>query len=189
MIIGEIFRYARPYDDTPGVVDDLPNYFHFTRSPGAKMPLLESGINPIQKISAPDGQRCPAILISSSPHKISSPETPWQDFFDPDNGHVHYYGDNKKPGADPTMPNGNKALLEQFSLQSSPEVSAREISCPIIVFKRVRVGKRAKGNVQFQGVGIVTRSSRVTQYDRLAESPQTESAQGCRGHSNGMARR
>jgi hypothetical protein len=166
MKIGEIFRYARPYDGTVEIGDGLPNYFHFTKSPGAKLPLLESGINPIQKITAPDGMRCPAILISSSPHKIGSPETPWQDFFDPDNGHAHYFGDNKAPGIDPTTPNGNKALLEQFSLHSSPERSARQDSCPIIVFKRVRVGARAKGNVQFQGFGIVTRTSRVTQYDR-----------------------
>jgi len=84
MRIGEIFRYSRPYNAREETIDGLPNFFHYTSSPGAKLALLDSGINPIQKISAPDGQRCPAILISSSPHKIGSPETPWQDFFDPD---------------------------------------------------------------------------------------------------------
>jgi hypothetical protein len=171
MRIGETFRYARPYSGTQKIVDDLPNYFHFTQTPGAKLPLLESGINPIQKISGPDGQRCPAILISSSPHKIGSPETPWQDFFDPDNGHIHYYGDNKVPGVDPTTPNGNRVLLEQYALHSSPDRCDREASCPVVVFKRVQVGKRAKGNVQFQGIGIVTRANRLTQYDRKHDRP------------------
>jgi hypothetical protein len=171
MRIGQTFRYSRPYDATKKTIDGLPNYFHYTSSPGTKLSLLESGINPIQRISAPGGQRCPAILISSSPHKIGSPETPWQDYFDPDNGHVHYFGDNKEPSVDPTNPNGNKVLLEQFSLQSSPVLAERKLACPIIVFQRVRVGSRAKGNVQFQGFGIVTQARRVTQYDRKNNRP------------------
>ena len=171
MRIGQIFRYSRPYDATEETIDGLPNYFHFTRSPGAKLPLLESGINAIQKISAPDGQRCPAILISSSPHKIGSLETPWQDFFDPDNGHVHYFGDNKDPGVDPASPNGNRALLEQFLLHSSPLMAERVLSCPVILFRRVQVGKRLKGNVQFQGFGIINKSRLVTQYNRQNNRP------------------
>ena len=156
MIIGQTFRYARPYASTPDIIDDLPNYFFHTHSPGTKLPLLEAGINPIQKIESPDGPRCPAILISSSPHKIGSAETPWQDFFDPDNGHIHYYGDNKVPEIDPATPYGNRALLEQFALQSSPKLDDRKRACPIIFFRRVRVGTRSKGNVQFQGFGVIT---------------------------------
>jgi hypothetical protein len=48
------------------------------------------------KISTVDGERWPAILISSGPHKIGAPETPWQDLFDPDNGHIRYYGYNNR---------------------------------------------------------------------------------------------
>lgn len=169
MKTGQIFRYARPYDSADEIIDGLANYFYFTKSPGAKLALLESGINPIQKIIAPDGPRCPAILISSSPHKIGSMETPWQDYFDPDNGHVHYHGDNKAPGVDPTTPNGNRALLEELSLHLSPDMEDRRTSCPIMAFRRVRVANRTKGNVQFQGFGIITRAQRVTQYDRRNE--------------------
>jgi hypothetical protein len=166
MEIGEIFRYARPYSAKYEVIDDLPNYFWQTFTPGEKFPLLESGINPIQKIGASGSQRCPAILISSSPHKIGSEETPWQDFFDPDNGYIRYFGDNKKPGVDPGSPLGNKALLEQFELHSSLDKSMRAKACPILFFKRVRVGKRVKGNVQFNGFGIINGVERITQYDR-----------------------
>jgi hypothetical protein len=171
MRIGEIFRYSRPYDATQEIIDDLPNYFHFTSSPDAKLPLLESGINPIQKIMAPDGQRCPAILISSSPHKIGSAETPWQDYFDPDNGHVHYFGDNKESGVDPAKANGNKALYDQFLRHSSPLLGERKLSCPVIFFRRVQIGGRAKGNVQFQGFGIITKVKLVTQYNQKRDQP------------------
>ena len=166
MRIGTIYRYGRPYDSDPPEVDGLPNYFHVTYTPGAKLPLLEAGINPIQKIRSPDGLRCAAILISSSPHKIGSIETPWQDHFDSDNGHVRYFGDNKEPGTDPTTPLGNKALLEQFELHTSPEREERLKACPVVVFKRVRVGSRSKGNVEFQGFGIIRKTERITQFDR-----------------------
>jgi len=171
MRVGQIFRYARPYDREEETIDGLPNYFHLTHSPGEKLPLLDSGINPIARVQGPDGERCPVILISSSPHKIGSPETPWQDFFDPDNGHIHYFGDNNTPGVDPSAKKGNKALLEQYGWHSSPSLEERQRSCPIVVFKRVRVGNRSKGNVQFQGYGIVTQVTRVTQYDRVKERP------------------
>lgn len=166
MKVSQIFRYARPYDPSADEIDSLPNYFHFTYTHGQPLPLLEAGINPIQKINSEVAQRCPAILISSSPHKIGSAETPWQDFFDPDRGHIRYFGDNKRPGDDPATPNGNRALLEQFELHSSLEESSRIRACPIIFFKRVKYGGRAKGNVQFQGFGIIQRVERITQYDR-----------------------
>ncbi len=169
--IGEIFRYARPYDPGPLELNGLPNYFNRTHTQGQRLALLESGINPIQKITHNAAPRCPAILISSSPHKIGSIETPWQDFFDPDNGHIRYNGDNKSPGVDPSTPDGNRALLEQFDMHTSPVRSKRLVACPIICFRRVRVGLRAKGNVQFQGFGIISRAERVTQYDRKLERP------------------
>jgi len=166
MRVGQIYRYSRPYSPEEEVIDDLPNYFYVTHSQGQALPLLEAGINPISKVVVTDQERCPAILISSSPHKIGSPETPWQDFFDPDNGHAHYFGDNRESEVDPGKKKGNKALLEQFELHSSSSIEARKRACPIVLFKRVRVGSRSKGNVQFQGYGIITQAARVTQYDR-----------------------
>lgn len=56
--------------------------------------------------------RTPAILTSSSPHKIGSKQTPWQDFFDTDNGHIRYFGDAKIPTADPSRSPG----IQRFSL-------------------------------------------------------------------------
>lgn len=114
--IGEVYRYARPYDPSSSVIDGLPNYFYYTYTSGKNLPLLESGINPIAKVESEGVVRLPAILISSSPHKIGSEDTPWQDHFDPEHGHVRYFGDNKESGKNPSYSRGNARLLEQYNL-------------------------------------------------------------------------
>jgi len=87
LIVGDVYRYARPYSASDPIRDELPNYFHCVRTGGEKLPLLEAGINPIRSVKDPNGRsRLPAILISSSPHKIGSEQTPWQDIFDVDHG-------------------------------------------------------------------------------------------------------
>lgn len=165
--VGEIYRYTRVKNPKAEHVDGIPNFSRVTfTSDKNTQPQLESGINPIGKLKAPEGDRCPAILISSSPHKIGSSETPWQDFFDPDNGHIHYFGDNKTHGTDPTLKKGNKALLQQFELHNSPDPEIRANSSPVLFFRRVAIAGRIKGNVQFQGFGIVSGAQRITQCDR-----------------------
>ncbi len=159
---GHIYRYAREKDHRPGTVDGLANYFSVTYSEGYNLPLLDSGINPIGSVN-PRGRR-PAVLIRSSPHKIGSLETPWQDFFDPDNGHIHYFGDAKKQGEDPSVVRGNKVLLEEYELHNSFDSEMRQRSAPIIFFKSVKVGNRIKGNVRFLGYGIISCASRTTQF-------------------------
>ena len=117
--IGAVYRYARKKTDVP-VVHGLPNYHYIVRSRhrgvAAPRALLEKGISPIGDPSASSGSRVPAILIRSSPHKAGSRETPWQDTFAPDVGHIRYFGDNKDPDSDPSMAPGNKTLVSQFEL-------------------------------------------------------------------------
>ncbi|MEK5133042.1 restriction endonuclease [Bacillus sp. FSL W8-0645] len=165
MRINQVFAYRRPYNESPNYIDGLPNFFYFTYKSGAKKPLLESGINKVADVNAIDGPRTPVILISSSPHKIGSFDTPWQDFFDPDNGHIRYYGDNKLTGQSPELSKGNKYLLTAFDVQNSLDTSIRLHATPIIFFKRVIYKGRIKGNVMFQGFGAVERAERITQYD------------------------
>lgn len=162
--IGEVYRYARPYSPTAKVVDGLPNYFHEVFTPGHKLPLAESGINPVGAVNAVDGLRCPAIVISSSPHKIGAAETPWQDIFAVDHGFIRYFGDNKTVGKDPSVCSGNRALLEQFTVQTSPDMATRAGAVPILFFRRVPHGGRTKGNLMFQGLGVLERAERVTQH-------------------------
>lgn len=169
MRIGEVFRYARPYSEIPNVVDGYTNYFAAVLGSNMKLPLLEHGINPIKEVLTPDGIRRPAILISSSPHKIGSKETPWQDFFDSDSGHIRYYGDNKESDKDPSTAPGNRILLQAWEIHNSSDYTVRRDSVPLVFFERVSKDGRKKGFVRFQGFGIVERVELVTQYDRNKE--------------------
>jgi len=164
--IGEIYRYARPYKEEPDKIGDYPNYFALVFVANQRLPLLDRGISPIQEIKATDGKRRPAILISSSPHKIGSRETPWQDFFDSDNGHIRYYGDNKDPSRSPEKTPGNRVLLEAYRIQTDSDYHLRCHSTPLIFFERVSKDGKQKGFVKFQGFGIIERVELVTQYDR-----------------------
>ncbi len=87
--------------------DGYLNFHFLTKSIEANNLQLEKGINPSAKIKTCLGQLVrPAILISSSPNKKGSIETPWEDFYDVDNGHIRYFGDNKEPGKDPATAPG-----------------------------------------------------------------------------------
>jgi hypothetical protein len=94
MRIGQVFRTARPYSASPAEVDGLPNFFHWTVAPDGTLAVVDSGINRLRAVTPVSGARVPAILIRSSPHKAGTATTPWQDVFDPDHGHVRYFGDN-----------------------------------------------------------------------------------------------
>ncbi len=127
--------------------------------------MLDAGINPIASVHTIDGARCPAVLISSSPHKVGSSETPWQDVFDSDNGYIRYFGDNKRAGDDPNHAEGNRVLIRQREIHQSPNRAIRQNAVPILFFRRVAYEGRAKGNVVFQGLGVIQRAELITQYN------------------------
>jgi len=87
--------------------------------------MLERGINTVGRVVAHDGPRIPAIVLSSSPHKIGSEQTPWQDFFNPDEGYVRYFGDAKEAGTDPATTPSNAALLSAKRQQDTMNRSLR----------------------------------------------------------------
>jgi len=164
--IGEVFRYSRPYSHIAERVEGRRNFFNVTHTEGAKLVLLESGINGIAVIKARDGVRRPAVLIRSSPHKIGSAQTPWNDSFDVDNGRVLYYGDNKDPGRDPGTAPGNRLLLECFRLHTSTARDLRMSAPPVVLFRAVAEAGRVKGYVEFQGFGIIRGVELITQFDQ-----------------------
>ena len=170
MKMGEIYRYSKKKDWKPKNKDGLPNYFHYTYTEKRSYPLLEKGINPIGGVSSDEGIRCPAILISSSPHKIGTQDTPWQDIFDSDNGHIKYYGDNKSSDVDPSSTPGNKILLEQYKYYSSLNVNLRRLAAPLLFFRRIPYQGRKKGNVKFCGYGIISRIERISQIDPVTKN-------------------
>jgi len=165
MKTGKIYRYSRPYMPEPEIIDNFENYFSATNTNNRKLALLDSGINPIATVKIGNSLRTPAVLISSSPHKIGSEETPWQDVFEPDFGRIKYYGDNKSTDA-PENSNGNKTLLNQFKFHTSPDSKTRELASPILFFQRQTVLEKKKGFVKFYGYGLINSATLITQFQK-----------------------
>ena len=171
MFVGEVFRYSKLNDPGAPTVDGLRNFLHATALPGQSKVLLEAGINPVKEIRRRGLGRRPVVLIGSSPHKVGSDQTPWEDILEPDLGRVVYLGDNKRPGADPSRASGNRVLLDEFAKHSSPSTQDRLRAAPLVFFSRVAHGGRVKGNVSFQGYGILRTVSLVTQFDPRSQRP------------------
>ncbi|MCL1051162.1 restriction endonuclease [Shewanella abyssi] len=175
--IGDVLRYKKPACAENPYEDGHLNFHFLTKSLEAKKLQLEKGINPSAKIKTSSGELVrPAILVSSSPNKKGSVETPWEDFYDVDNGHIRYFGDNKEPGKDPANAPGNKALLEAFRLAHSHSVEERSLTPPILFFKRAVINGVAKGYPQFHGLGIINSVELVTQWDNKLERTFTNYA-------------
>lgn len=164
--VGEVLRDGRPKATSPPVLGDHRNLYAVTSDGSGKFIPLESGINQLAIVRAPDGLRRPAILISSSPHKVGRAETPWQDYFDVDNGHIRYYGDNRTVGRDPAICRGNATLLLAQDAHMDPLPAVRAMAIPLLFFRRVTVGQRQKGFVRFEGFGLIDKVERVVQRQR-----------------------
>jgi Restriction endonuclease AspBHI N-terminal/Restriction endonuclease len=159
----EVLRDARPKEASPLQVGVHRNLYAVTAAPGARLIPFESGINPIAAVKAPEGTRRPAIIIASSPHKVGRVETPWQDIFDVDNGHIRYFGDNKSSRRDPATCRGNAALLTAYDLHAADSADARKTAAPLVFFRRVPFDGKQKGFARFEGLGLITRIERVVQ--------------------------
>ena len=168
MKIGQVFRYPRDKNRKKKMIDGYDNFSYYTNCPNNKLVLLESGINPIQKVKNKDGVISPAILTSSSPHKIGSSDTPWQDFYNTSKGHIRYSGDNKDVG-DPLRKKGNKILVQQFEIHNSNNYEIRKMASPIIFFKRVAANGALKGYVEFNGFGVITNAEMKVEHNRKSK--------------------
>ena len=167
--MGEVFRYSRPASPEPPVIEGYRNHYHVTFLSNSALVQAAAGIDAIRKIKAIDGERRPAIVIRSSPHKVGSWETPWLDTFDVDNGHIRYFGDNKQPGKSPMEAHGNKVLLSAYNAHSALEREARFGSVPLLFYRGVRIGAKSKGFIEFQGLGFIRGVELLIQYDRKAK--------------------
>jgi hypothetical protein len=174
MRVFELYRYPKP---SPGpnieFIDGYRNIFHATRWPDwpgladAGRVQLDHGIDSVKKIQAVDGERRPAILIASKPHRAGSDWTPWHDELDAERGHVRYFGDNKADmGTDPLGPSGNRSVIEQFRLHDGSSRAERLRAAPMLFFESLVHDGRSKGYWRFLGVGLVERAELVTQVDR-----------------------
>lgn len=175
--IGELLRDSRKSGAEEREVDGLLNFKYLASFRSDPIFQLDKGINTPRSVRCRDGsERRPAILVTSSPHKKGSIETPWQDYFDIDNGHIRYFGDNKDPGKDPAKAPGNKALLDAFRLAHSHNAEVRAGTPPIIFFQRKTHKGKSKGFPQFSGVGVIRSVDLVTQWDNKLERSFTNYA-------------
>lgn len=157
--MGSIYRYAKPASPAIELVDGIPNFHAVVAMNGLPTLQLERGINAPALTRAVDGDRVSVILLSSNENKLGSIENPWHDTIAPDEGFARYFGDNKTPNSDPGIAPGNRILLKQFELHTSPEVNKRERAAPILIFRSSK-----KGYKEFAGLAVIAGARLVTQF-------------------------
>ncbi|MCD7097848.1 restriction endonuclease [Stenotrophomonas sp. MMGLT7] len=157
--MGELYRYARPPLPELPEVDGISNFHHVVAAQGFPRLQLERGINAPSSTLAVDGERLSVVLLSSNENKRGSVENPWHDTLAPDDGFARYFGDNKTPEVDPSTAIGNRTLLRQFELHTSPDRIKRERAAPILLFRSSK-----KGFKEFSGLALIIGARRVTQF-------------------------
>ena len=171
LTVGPIYRMPKPIQETVPVVDNLPNFFYEARTPDFGFEF-QRGIHSVRAVKGPDNiERIPLIIVSSTPRKAGSEDTPWRDRYDHDHGYVIYYGDNKYidgsgiRSAEQAL--GNRLLLYLLKYYQCDGLNDRLTHCaPVIFFEKVTVDGRPKGNAIFHGFGILESAELVTQYDK-----------------------
>ena len=109
--IGTVYRMPKEHQPERAIVDGLPNYYFETNTPEYGFDF-QKGIHKAKEVEINKiEKRCPLIIISSTPRKAGSEDTPWHDRYVPDHGYVKYYGDNKYGSGKPEEAPGNKKLL------------------------------------------------------------------------------
>lgn len=164
--IGDIFRLSNDYSlDNVEFIDNEKNFIYYTKIDNKNTTFrFEKGIHNSKFIKTSEGKRCPVIIISSSPHKAGSENTPWKDRYDSDNGNVIYYGDCKSNKHSPFETSGNKLLMDEWKLHSSNDIKEREKATPIIFFERIKMGY-----LRFHGLGVLEKVSLITQKRSTSE--------------------
>ena len=157
--MGRMYRYAKPALPEQPVSDGFGNFHHIVAHAGYASLQLERGINAPTATKAVDGERLAVVLLSSNEFKMGSAENPWHDTVAPDDGFARYFGDNKTPDMDPGSAIGNRTLLRQFELHTSPDKGKRERAAPLLLFRSPK-----KGLKEFCGLGLITGAKRVTQF-------------------------
>ena len=166
--IGTTYRMPSPQQKNKQIVDGLENFYYESNTPNVGF-VFQSGIHHVRMIKTINGEeRRPLIIVSSTPRKFGSEDTPWHDRYDADHGYVKYYGDNKyydiprKPENAP----GNKILLDLLQYYENEDENIRAMNAvPVIFFERVSFPGRPKGQAVFRGVGVLESAELVTQYD------------------------
>ena len=163
--IGTVYRMPSPQRKDEPIVDGLKNFYYESNTPNVGF-AFQMGIHHVRPVTDPDGvSRYPLIIISSTPRKAGTEDTPWHDRYDPDHGYVKYYGDNKPNKGRAEDAPGNKLLLSLLQYYETENRNDRQANAvPVIFFEKCSYEGRAKGNAIFHGVGVLESAELVTQY-------------------------
>lgn len=179
VVVGASYRYSKKINPGQRYLDGLPNFHHATHDPrvGAKMPILESGINNLALVQGLDGPRMPGLLIRSSPAKAGTEWTPWKDSIDLKNRVITYFGDHKPSTPGPLgCTKGNTALEQAWVHHQATGPAARLAAPPLLVFVTARWfdiygGERDKGAVRFLGPAVMEGFEPITAFDDSTGTP------------------
>lgn len=157
--VHEVLRYTK-LNAVDRLVHPYRNYWTVQRNPadpGARSLQLEAGINAPGGVTTPDGDRLPVLLLRSSPSKVGTMVTPWEDQYRLDEGRITYHGDHKvtsRVALGETR--GNRRLLDVWAQHRSTSVVMRASAPPILAFRTATLqtphGSRPKGFVEFCGL-------------------------------------
>lgn len=164
----QLLRYAKGASADSPMQAGYPNFFYFTRSDrrDASRVQLEAGISSPVAVRRSGQRVTPVVMIRSNPHRAGSTNTPWEDYFDTDRGHILYYGDSRAGDrVDAPSKDGNQLLIQQHRLHTSISREERLTAAPLVFFRGIQHDKRAKGFLRFEGYGLIERVEKVTQVD------------------------
>ncbi|TDC56214.1 hypothetical protein E1281_08460 [Actinomadura sp. KC345] len=156
LTVGQVVRYPEPPTPEPEHLDGCRNFFNLTALPGAPRLIMNRGIDHPARVSAPDGQRRPVILLRSNPLQAGSSKTPWDDEIDLKRGKVVYYGDHRASTTVPlggTRGNGTLLLTAEAHRSDRPEIRATAV--PLLIFRSVEHNRQTKGYLEFCGLGVI----------------------------------
>ncbi len=168
--MGEIYRLPSPPQFDKAEIDNLPNFYAITgrRENGTGF-VFQRGIHVVSKVIGPDGiERIPVIIISSTPRKAGSEDTPWHDVYDSEHGYIRYFGDNNNKYSDrkPHEYQGNSTLLENMQFYECDSKTDRmNNAIPLVFLEKITYNKKPKGYAVFHGFGVIDSVELVTQYD------------------------
>jgi hypothetical protein len=167
--IGEKIRYGRrsAFPSHLTEVEGMTNWWAATRPSSMEHASvnLDAGINAPASVKG-SWARVPFLAIRSSPHKAGTDVTPWEDLHRPNNGYVRYFGDNKPGDGDwPHQRLGNRRMLAAWRGHMDADSSVRALSPPVLIFQGFTHEGRPKGQLIFNGVGVIDRAELVVQLD------------------------
>ena len=161
--VGVTYRFRRPEDPNPRVIDGAPNWYWVTSSEDPR----HAKINLARGIFSPTPSQTDLndynsfIVCTMSKHRFRTDEVPWLDIALTKEGTAIYSGDSKAGDKENAMEKiGNSRLIESWRLISSVDREMRLKAAPVILVSALNdKGNSGSGNRKVEGLYFVRGSS------------------------------